>query len=651
MKTAKQLIDLIEKSKEQGTKPFDTQAEVVRVDGDTLWCHFLGGIDETPVEKTISASVGDTVQVRVSGGRAWVTGNQSAPPTDDKEVIRVEKKVDNSVKQLIETTDNLQSQINGISGDENQYFWHQESGSDTGSHITEIPKDDFITNPRGFNILIRSIGFAIRNAMNELAQFTSTLIRLGQTSGSHVDIDLNTGVQMYDENSVKRVELASTGLSFHPADSTVFAEAGFSAGEGEGEVTIYTYDVGAEHTVDISPDSILIDSRDSGGNVNAGMSARSGNARVDVNNAQSVTTIENNHLNVYALDSGLSRTSGVDVSSSGNIHLQGNPHLGTSATRIYFNGGWYDTLKSNPPKIESRLVDDNTSQFIINPTGNLIMGGGEYANSRYNLDLGGSTTENAYLGADSNVFIETNGNTIANRKTWQFTTGGNIVALASSQGIYGVDSTGFSYPYARDNGSNLWMGATQTAAQHHRGRTFISSGYNGTSGNSSIYVSVPNASNNNATNYLVYHEGNIWDSNAYYEGQANATTSLPADTITKVALTELYSGGNTNNKYFEISSGGIKVKTAGRYRLSASAYVSGTGGHGVYVFQGTGTTIATSTEIMGCFLSTTITGGISVAPKVIEANANDIFLLGARSVGGGNCSKHNGTYLLIEKLS
>ena len=72
------------------TKSYDTQAEVVRVEGSTLWVHIPGGVDETPVKKTINAKVGDTVQVRVGGGSAWLVGNQSAPPTDDARAIVAE---------------------------------------------------------------------------------------------------------------------------------------------------------------------------------------------------------------------------------------------------------------------------------------------------------------------------------------------------------------------------------------------------------------------------------------------------------------------------------------------------------------------------------------------------------------------------------
>ena len=77
----KVLLESINKKKK--TSAYDTQATVLRVENDTAWVHIPGGIDETPVRLTIAASPGDTVQVRVSGGAAWITGNSSAPPTDD----------------------------------------------------------------------------------------------------------------------------------------------------------------------------------------------------------------------------------------------------------------------------------------------------------------------------------------------------------------------------------------------------------------------------------------------------------------------------------------------------------------------------------------------------------------------------------------
>lgn len=69
--------------KTEKTKPYDTEATVSRVDGDTIWVKIPGGVDETPVKRTIDSKPGDVVMVRVSGGKAWTMGNSTNPPTDD----------------------------------------------------------------------------------------------------------------------------------------------------------------------------------------------------------------------------------------------------------------------------------------------------------------------------------------------------------------------------------------------------------------------------------------------------------------------------------------------------------------------------------------------------------------------------------------
>ena len=87
-KAIKDFIQIIQEAGNKGTSPLDAQAEVLRIDEDgTAWVHLPGGVDETPVKLTINAEVGDKVHVRLSGGRAWITGNQTAPPTDDKTAI------------------------------------------------------------------------------------------------------------------------------------------------------------------------------------------------------------------------------------------------------------------------------------------------------------------------------------------------------------------------------------------------------------------------------------------------------------------------------------------------------------------------------------------------------------------------------------
>lgn len=76
------LIEAIKNTKPK-TQAYDTTATVTRIEDGTAWVHIPGGVDETPVKLTINASEGDNVQVRVNGGRAWLQGNATAPPTDD----------------------------------------------------------------------------------------------------------------------------------------------------------------------------------------------------------------------------------------------------------------------------------------------------------------------------------------------------------------------------------------------------------------------------------------------------------------------------------------------------------------------------------------------------------------------------------------
>jgi len=73
---------------------------------------------------------------------------------------------------------------------------------------------------------------------------------------------------------------------------------------------------------------------------------------------------------------------------------------------------------------------------------------------------------------------------------------------------YTVSGSAVNIPLIYDNGANIWLGAMATEATHHIGRTYISAGHDGTSGNDTIYVCVPNAANTNGTNYGVLHAGN-----------------------------------------------------------------------------------------------------------------------------------------------
>lgn len=112
--------------------------------------------------------------------------------------------------------------------------------------------------------------------------------------------------------------------------------------------------------------------------------------------------------------------------------------------------------------IRSYDVNATGSDIIVRPGGRLILGGGEYASNRY---AAGSFegTESAWLGADGAVFIESNGDTIANRKKWTFDTSGNITTPSGGL-INGVDLAAIGTRQTYTSGTiSLASGTTWTS--------------------------------------------------------------------------------------------------------------------------------------------------------------------------------------------
>lgn len=114
--------------KEPKTSGYDTEAQVLRIEGSTAWVHIPGGVEETPVAMTINASPGDTVRVRVAGGSAWLIGNDSAPPTDDKTA----KEAQASAKRAAIIANEAAEAANGASGWTNYLHFDERTGLDVG---------------------------------------------------------------------------------------------------------------------------------------------------------------------------------------------------------------------------------------------------------------------------------------------------------------------------------------------------------------------------------------------------------------------------------------------------------------------------------------------------------------------------------------
>ena len=198
------LKDLITAIKESGekTKSYDTTATVRRVEGNTAWVHIPGGVDETPIQMTVKAKPGDTVQVRVGSGKAWITGNLTAPPTDDTMAAHVAQNL-NIVEKVVSKVKAVAENAAKIAGNTNQYFWVTKTGEDTGAHITDVPQDEFLADPEngGGNLLARSNGIAIRDGLRELAVFAKDLL------------------QFKNGDEVTTAEIASTSVKYSIRDS------------------------------------------------------------------------------------------------------------------------------------------------------------------------------------------------------------------------------------------------------------------------------------------------------------------------------------------------------------------------------------------------------------------------------------------------
>lgn len=175
------LLQIIQEAGKNKTTPLDAQAEVRRVEGNTAWVHIAGGVDETPVRLTINARVGDKVQVRLSGGRAWITGNASAPPTDDHTANTAQNTADNAQssadKAQNTATEAAKTADNYISADSTGIMVSENNGA-----TKETP-----SNATKNNVLITGKNVQIRNGQKVLALHGEDTV-IGDQNGNHIVI-------------------------------------------------------------------------------------------------------------------------------------------------------------------------------------------------------------------------------------------------------------------------------------------------------------------------------------------------------------------------------------------------------------------------------------------------------------------------------
>lgn len=123
----------------------------------------------------------------------------------------------------------------GMAEDTNQYFWHTQTGTDTGAHITEIPQADFIRDPAngGGNMLAKANGLLLRDGLTVLAEFGATGTQIGLDEDAHARITSRQFV--LEKDSQKYTEI---GIK-NGADGTVNIWSSYNAGTATSVSTLY----------------------------------------------------------------------------------------------------------------------------------------------------------------------------------------------------------------------------------------------------------------------------------------------------------------------------------------------------------------------------------------------------------------------------
>lgn len=129
-----------------------------------------------------------------------------------------------------------------IAGNSEQYFWHTESGTDTGVHITLTPQDTFKRNPTGYNLLARNNGVEVRNGLTPCSVFTNggtyfnavingtnQLITKYEITGAQIGADLtgyknllldNTNGLLFRNGTVNLAHYNIGSVVFYDGDTT-----------------------------------------------------------------------------------------------------------------------------------------------------------------------------------------------------------------------------------------------------------------------------------------------------------------------------------------------------------------------------------------------------------------------------------------------
>lgn len=198
-----------------GDKVQDRYAAIVTRTGanGTIWVSVLGGADETPCMGAFSeVSPGDSVEVEIRDGRAYIVGNTTSPAASGRSVEAVAGEVVTVTEAVTEAVEAAE-EAKRVAEATDQHFF----ADGNGVHVTEAEGDATTEH----NILINSLGILLRKAVNNLVSITQSAIsffdgqgndasnivakfgadgaQIGKVGESHVELDYHS-MQLIDKD-------------------------------------------------------------------------------------------------------------------------------------------------------------------------------------------------------------------------------------------------------------------------------------------------------------------------------------------------------------------------------------------------------------------------------------------------------------------
>lgn len=288
----------------------------------------------------------------------------------------------------------------------NRHFFYANA---TGAHITTTENDP----DTGNNVLIDSSGVYIRDDTDVLASFDANGATFDATGNQKMRIVNSAahGTQIMAEG-----DNANTEVYIVADDKTVTTDGN--------ECGMYWH---------LAPGVATLASinRDANGQSvygKYGLEEEVINAAGDSSNGWDVTIADRlSVIGINGSDAGSITAEGKITAEGGSITISDAYSANAYEQLTFYNAGNITPGPYSGSYIRSYDVDANGSDMIVRSGGRFIAGGGEYASNRYNA---GSFegAEATWIGSDSAVFIESNGNTITSRNKWTFSASGNLIA-------------------------------------------------------------------------------------------------------------------------------------------------------------------------------------------------------------------------------